>query len=129
MAVNRLLYLGLLVLSAVFYFASGVWVSWLLLLLTVFLIFQIARLSYVEEISDFLPLSGNHQKAMRVWQDISGANRLFVVFQQENSTQVDPDRLVEAVDAFAEVYQQRNLYVARKTIREQLKLLGYGKDG
>ncbi|MBR7009677.1 MAG: DUF58 domain-containing protein [Oscillospiraceae bacterium] len=37
MAVNRLLYLGLLVLSAVFYFASGVWVSWLLLLLTVFL--------------------------------------------------------------------------------------------
>ena len=79
------------------------------LLLTVFLIFQITRLSYVEEISDFLPLSGNHQKAMRVWQDISGANRLFVIFQQEDSTQVDPDRLVEAVDAFAEIYQQRNL--------------------
>ena len=33
MAVNRLLYLGLLVLSAVFYFASGSWVSWLLLAL------------------------------------------------------------------------------------------------
>lgn len=35
MAVNRLLYLGLLVLSAVFYFASGIWVAWLLLVLTV----------------------------------------------------------------------------------------------
>lgn len=33
MAVNRLLYLGLLVLSAVFYFASGLWISWLLLVL------------------------------------------------------------------------------------------------
>ena len=33
MAVNRLLYLGLLVLSAVFYFASLTWFSWLLLVL------------------------------------------------------------------------------------------------
>lgn len=33
MAVNRLLYLGLLVLSAVFYFASRLWISWLLLVL------------------------------------------------------------------------------------------------
>ena len=33
MAVNRLLYAGLLVLSAVFYFASGTWFSWLLLVL------------------------------------------------------------------------------------------------
>ena len=33
MAVNRLLYLGLLVLSAVFYFASVSWFSWLLLVL------------------------------------------------------------------------------------------------
>ncbi len=33
MAVNRLLYLGLLVLSAVFYFASASWFSWLLLVL------------------------------------------------------------------------------------------------
>lgn len=33
MAVNRLLYLGLLVLSAVFYFASSLWISWLLLVL------------------------------------------------------------------------------------------------
>lgn len=33
MAVNRLLYAGMLVLSAVFYFASGTWISWLLLVL------------------------------------------------------------------------------------------------
>lgn len=33
MAVNRLLYLGVLVLSAVFYFASNLWISWLLLVL------------------------------------------------------------------------------------------------
>lgn len=33
MAVNRLLYLGLLVLSAVFYFASMTWFSWVLLVL------------------------------------------------------------------------------------------------
>lgn len=33
MVINRLLYLALLILSLVFYFASGVWVSWLLLVL------------------------------------------------------------------------------------------------
>ena len=33
MAINRLLYLGLLILSLIFYFASSVWFSWLLLIL------------------------------------------------------------------------------------------------
>ena len=33
MAVNRLIYAGVLVLSAVFYFASGSWYAWLLLAL------------------------------------------------------------------------------------------------
>lgn len=33
MAVNRMLYAGLLILSLVFYFASGIWFSWLLLVL------------------------------------------------------------------------------------------------
>ena len=37
MAANRLLYLGLLALSAIFYFASGVWFSWLLLVLVLVL--------------------------------------------------------------------------------------------
>ena len=35
MAINRLLYLGLLILCLVFYFASGVWFAWLLLVLVV----------------------------------------------------------------------------------------------
>lgn len=33
MAINRLLYSGLLILSLIFYFASGIWFSWLLLVL------------------------------------------------------------------------------------------------
>lgn len=37
MAINRLLYLGLLILSLVFYFASNVWFSWLLLILVLIL--------------------------------------------------------------------------------------------
>ena len=39
MAINRLLYLGLLILSLVFYFASNVWFSWLLLILVLILPF------------------------------------------------------------------------------------------
>lgn len=35
MVINRLLYLALLILSLVFYFASGIWFSWLLLVLAV----------------------------------------------------------------------------------------------
>lgn len=37
MAANRLLYLGLLALSGIFYFASGIWFSWLLLVLVLVL--------------------------------------------------------------------------------------------
>ena len=71
------------------------------IVLTLVLVVQVMRLDYVEDISDFLPLSGRHQSAMRVYQDISGANRLFVVFQSADSTKADPDQMVEAVDAFA----------------------------
>ena len=39
MAIHRLLYLGLLILSLVFYFASNVWFSWLLLILVLILPF------------------------------------------------------------------------------------------
>ncbi len=37
MVINRLLYLALLILSLVFYFASGIWISWLLLFLVAIL--------------------------------------------------------------------------------------------
>ena len=38
------------------------------------------RLSYKEDIQDFLPLSEMERERMAVYQDISGMNHLFVIF-------------------------------------------------
>ena len=54
------------------------WVS--LVGITLFLLASIMHLSYKEDIEDFLPLSETDRQRMAVYQDISGMNRLFVVF-------------------------------------------------
>lgn len=41
------------------------------------------RLDFKEDISDFLPLEGNHQEAMQVYQDVSGQVRLLPYFKRQ----------------------------------------------
>lgn len=53
-------------------------------------------LTYKEDITDFLPLDSEEREAMQVCQDISGANRLFILFDNPD----DPDRTVEAISRF-----------------------------
>ena len=54
-----------------------------LLLLTVLFGVLLTRLEYKEDISDFLPLDSKYEKAMALYQDISGADRLYVLFQSK----------------------------------------------
>ncbi len=69
--------------------------------LTLLLALSVARLEYKEDIADFLPMDSEHHNAMKVYQDISGANKVFAVFQYRDTTKTDPDMMVAAVDAFA----------------------------
>ena len=59
----------------------------------------IASLSYNENIYDFLPISANEQKAITLYQDISGGQRVVVMFKANNDS-IDPSELTESVDAF-----------------------------
>ena len=65
------------------------------------LLAMMASLRYNENIYDFLPVSGNEQKAITLYQDISGGQRVFAMFKSKDGDTDNSDRLTEAVDSFA----------------------------
>ena len=72
-------------------------VRWTLLAaLTVLLAALVSRLTYEEDISDFLPLGSNDREALAIYQDISGASRIIVIFDNPG----DADMTTEAIEAF-----------------------------
>ena len=76
---------------------------WLLTAMMVLLVIMVASLKYNENIYDFLPVSGNEQKAITLYQDISGGQRVFALFRSKDGSGEDvSDRLTEAVDTFAQ---------------------------
>lgn len=73
----------------------------LLLTLTIaVLIALVCTLRYNENIYDFLPLSGNDQKALTLYQDISGGQRIVAMFSKTKGNSIDNERLAEAADLF-----------------------------
>ncbi len=69
---------------------------------TLLLALSVSRLEYKEDIADFLPIDSEHHNALKVFQDISGANKVFAIFQYRDTTKTDADAMVAAIDAFAE---------------------------
>lgn len=65
------------------------------------------RLDYTEDISDFLPLSERQQQAMAVYQRISGAERIVVIFEGGTT-----DDKLDAIDAFAGLAAEKDSVVA-----------------
>lgn len=78
----------------------------LLLGLIMTLLAMMFSLTYNENIYDFLPLSGNEQKAINIYQDISGGQRIYAMFKTQDG-KIDRDRLAEAVDTFAQEISSR----------------------
>lgn len=66
--------------------------------LTSFCALSALSLSYQEDIGAFLPLDGEKREAMEVYQDVSGANRLVVIFDNPD----DDELTMQAIDRFAE---------------------------
>ena len=64
-----------------------------------------ASLRYNENIFDFLPVSGNEQKAISLYQDISGGQRIVAMFKLKEGNEDNEDRLTEAVDTFSRLMQ------------------------
>ena len=70
--------------------------------ITVMLIILSVQLTYKEDISDFLPLGSHDREMLDIYQDISGADRLVVVFDNPD----DADKTTEAIDLFCKAMQK-----------------------
>lgn len=66
------------------------------------------RLDFKEDISDFLPLEGNHKEAMQVYQDVSGASKIIAIFQGVDSISANPDNIVGAIDYFENIVSEKD---------------------
>ena len=64
--------------------------------------------TYKEDISDFLPLGHKYHRAMNVYQDVSGADRLILTFLCTDSTGSGPDSISAAISHFEETLQQND---------------------
>lgn len=78
---------------------------WLLMVasVAVFAVF-VSKLRYSEDIGDFLPVDPSGQRALAVYQNISGADNLFVLFRNPG----DADLTVEAADKLVEIVQGKD---------------------
>lgn len=78
---------------------------WLALVaFTAIAVVLLGRLDYKEDISDFLPLGTAERESMSVYQDISGANGLYILFKSNGNE----DDVVNAVHLFEESVQERD---------------------
>ena len=70
-----------------------------LLTLTIALVVSVFQLSYKEDISDFMPLTDEEKMDMQIYQEISGVNKLVVLFSCNKD---NPDSTIAAIDLFQE---------------------------
>lgn len=85
------------------YFArhrGQLWAS--LAVLTLVLVSMVATMRYSENIGDFLPLDSAEGEALEVYQSISGAGRIILLFSNPS----DPDMTVDAIDRFASALEE-----------------------
>ncbi len=73
-----------------------------LAVVTGLLAFLVTRLTYKEDITDFLPLDKDYQNALRVYEEISGGDKVVAIFMSRDSDETAPDIIVEAIDDFAQ---------------------------
>lgn len=92
------------------------------LLITSVLFSLFLRLNFKEDISDFLPIEGNHQEAMQVYQDVSGASKIIAIFQTKDSVSGNPDNMVGAIDYFENVVTEKDTAGVVKNLTTQINL-------
>ena len=81
------------------FFKTHIALRWLTLCcVTAAMVTLVMRLSYKEDISDFLPLGTDDREALGIYQDISGASQLFIIFNNPG----DEDKTIEAIRFFCD---------------------------
>lgn len=91
-------------------------------LLTVALVLSMLSLHYKEDISAFLPLDKENQTALNVYQDISGAGKIFAIISTKDTTDVDPQELVDGVEKFTTIIAESDSLGYISNIVKQIDL-------
>lgn len=97
-----------------------------LIVITSVLVLTLLNLNYKEDISDFLPVSGNEKEALSVYQDISGANKVFSIFEfnqpkdTKDSIVCNPDNTIEAIQAYSDFLEQNDTTGTVNSLTTQL---------
>lgn len=94
----------------------------ILLLLIGVCVFMVLSLKYNENIYDFIPVSGNDQKAISLYQDISGGQRIITMFKLKEGTNDYSEDLTASVDAFADRLMQKSEYYNIPEITTQVDM-------
>jgi len=76
------------------------------LALTLMLVAAVVRLTYKEEIRDFLPLRETERERMAVCQEVGGMERLFVVFETPKSSLGGVEETTEAIGCFVRIVEE-----------------------
>lgn len=93
-----------LILKIYDYLQSNKWLYILFVLLSLtILVSQSLTLGYKEDIYDFLPVDSKHQNSLEVYQNISSAEKIFIMFQHKDSTIINQDEIVESMECFREL--------------------------
>ena len=64
----------------------------------------ILNLNYSEDVNDFLPLGTSEQEALSVYQSISGAERMYILFNNPDNE----DKTIDAIDYFINSVHERD---------------------
>ena len=114
------------------FFKKSPLLAWgIFLILTTVLVLSILSLSYKEDISDFLPLDEKNQTALSIYQDVSGANKIYAIISTKDTVNVDPQELAEGVEAFVEKIEANDSLHYIKDIMKEIdmdKMLGIVDD-
>lgn len=92
------------------------------LLLTVSLILSVMTLSYKEDISDFLPMDENNKTALAVYQDVSGANKIYAIVSHTDTASDNPQQLADGVEEFVANVKERDSLNYISNIIKQIDL-------
>ena len=89
-----------------------------LVLLSVLFVGLLFTLHFSEDISDFLPLGTREREQLSVYQNISGADRLILLFSNPN----DIDYTVEAIDCFVNAAIENDSHDWSKSLTAQIDM-------
>ena len=79
----------------------------ILLFLVIGSTLSLLRLSFREDIADFLPRDPHYRRSVSVYQNFNTAEQIFFFFQLRDTAACDPQRIVDAIEYFIAVQTRR----------------------